>query len=76
TDAGVSVELVEVTHILVILKETDYVEITPYAYRYMQGDNVGSQMKLPYADDIGKDTLKKIIENTEWREIEKVAPNV
>lgn len=75
TDAGISVELGEVAHILGILKETDYVEITPYAYRYMQGDNVGSQMRLPYADEIGKDTLKKIIESTEWREIEKVVPN-
>lgn len=75
TDAGLSVELGEVAHILGILKETDYVEITPYAYRYMQGDNVGSQMTLPYADEIGKDTLKKIIENTEWREIEKVVPS-
>lgn len=75
TDAGVSVELGEVAHILGILKETDYVEITPYAYRYMQGDNVGSQMRLPYADEIGKDILKKIIENTEWQKIETVTPS-
>ena len=46
SDAGISVELGEVDHILGILKETDFVEITPYAYRYMQGDDIGSQMKL------------------------------
>ncbi len=73
-DAGISVELGEVAHILGILKKTDYVEITPYAYRYMQGDNIGSQMRLPRADEIDKDTLKKIIANTEWKKIENVKP--
>ncbi len=74
SDAGISVELGEVAHILGILKETDYVEITPYAYRYMQGDNISSQTRLPYADEIDKYTLKKIIANTEWKKIEKVRP--
>lgn len=74
SDASISVELGEVAHILGILKETDYVEITPYAYRYMQGDNIGSQMRLPCVDEIGKDTLKKIIANTEWKKIENVRP--
>ena len=74
SDAGISVELGEVDHILGILKETDYVEITPYAYRYMQGDGIGSQMKLPYADEVGKDVIKKIIANTKWNKIERVSP--
>lgn len=74
SDAGISVDLGDTDDILGILKETDYVEITPYAYRYMQGDNVGSQMRLPYADEIGKDILKKIISNTEWEKIEEVRP--
>lgn len=74
-DAGLSVELGEVDQILGILKETDYVEITPYAYRYMQSDNVGSQMMLPYAEDVGKDTLKQIIANTDWKKIPPLAPN-
>ena len=73
-DAGISVELGEVEHILGILKETDYVEITPYAYRYMQGDDIGSQMKLPYADEVGKHVIKKIIANTKWNKLEKVSP--
>ncbi len=73
-DAGISVELGEVEHILGILKETDYVEITPYAYRYMQGDDIGSQMKLPYADEVGKHVIKKIIANTKWNKLEKVGP--
>ena len=72
--AGISVELGEVEHILGILKETDYVEITPYAYRYMQGDDIGSQMKLPYADEVGKHVIKKIIANTKWNKLEKVSP--
>ena len=74
SDAGISVELGEVEHILGILKETDYVEITPYAYRYMQGDDIGSQMKLPYPDEIGKDVIKEIIANTKWNKLEKVSP--
>lgn len=74
TDAGIIPELGEVTHILGILKETDYVEITPYAYRYMQGEGVGSQMKLPYAEEVDRDTIKQIIENTDWKPIEKVRP--
>lgn len=74
SDAGISVELGEVSHILGILKETDYVEITPYAYRYMQGDDIGSQMKLPYAEEVGKDVIKKIIANTKWNKLEKVSP--
>ena len=73
-DAGISVELGEVNHILGILKETDYVEITPYAYRYMQGDDIGSQMKLPYPDEVGKDVIKEIIANTIWKKLEKVCP--
>lgn len=73
-DAGISVELGEVEHILGILKETDYVEITPYAYRYMQGDDIGSQMKLPYADEVGKHVIKKIIANIKWNKLEKVSP--
>ena len=73
-DAGISVELGEFEHILGILKETDYVEITPYAYRYMQGDDIGSQMKLPYADEVGKHVIKKIIANTKWNKLEKVSP--
>ena len=74
SDAGISVELGEVEHILGILKETDYVEITPYAYRYMQGEDIGSQMKLPYADEVGKDVIKEIIANTKWNKLEKVSP--
>ena len=74
SDAGISVELGEVNHILGILKETDYVEITPYAYRYMQGDDIGSQMKLPYADEVGKDVIKEIIANTKWNKLEAVSP--
>ena len=74
SDAGISVELGEVDHILGILKETDYVEITPYAYRYMQGDDIGSQMKLPYADEVGKVVIKEIVENTKWNKLEKVSP--
>lgn len=74
SDAGISVELGEVDHILGILKETDNVEITPYAYRYMQGDDIGSQMKLPYADEVGKDVIKKIIANTNWNKTEMVSP--
>lgn len=74
SDAGISVELGEVDHVLGILKETDYVEITPYAYRYMQGDDIGSQMKLPYADEVGKDVIKEIIANTKWNKLEKVSP--
>lgn len=74
TDAGISVDLGETDHILGILKETDYVEITPYAYRYMQGDNVGSQMSLPYpGEDISKETIKKIIANTAWEKIEEAS---
>ncbi len=74
SDAGISVELGEVEHILGILMETDYVEITPYAYRYMQGDDIGGQMKLPYADEVGKDVIKEIIANTKWNKLEKVSP--
>lgn len=74
SDAGISVELGEVEHILGILKETDYVEIIPYAYRYMQGDDIGSQMKLPYADEVGKDVIKEIIANTKWNKLEKARP--
>lgn len=74
SDAEISVELGEVDHVLGILKETDYVEITPYAYRYMQGDDIGSQMKLPYADEVGKHVIKKIIANTKWNKLEKVSP--
>lgn len=64
----------EVDHVLGILKETDYVEITPYAYRYMQGDDIGSQMKLPYAYEVDKKVIKKIIANTNWNKIERVRP--
>ena len=74
-NAGINVELGEVEHILGILKETDFVEVTPYAYRYMQGKNVGSQLSLPYSDEIGKDALKRIIANTEWEKIETVSVN-
>jgi hypothetical protein len=74
SDAGISVELGEVDHLLGILKETDYVEITPYAYRYMQGDDIGSQMKLPYAYEVDKKVIKKIIANTNWNKIERVRP--
>ena len=74
SDAGISVELGEVDHVLGILKETDYVEITPYAYRYMQGDDIGSQMKLPYAYEVDKKVIKKIIANTNWNKIERVRP--
>lgn len=74
SDAGISVELGEVDHVLGILKETDYVEITPYAYRYMQGDDIGSQMKLPYAYEVDKKVIKKIIANTNWNKIERVSP--
>lgn len=76
SDAGISVELGEVDHVLGILKETDYVEITPYAYRYMQGDDIGSQMKLPYAYEVDKNVIKKIIANTNWSKIERVSPLV
>ncbi|MDE5762702.1 MAG: hypothetical protein K2H68_04255 [Bacteroidales bacterium] len=74
TDADIIPALGEVSHILGILRETDYVEITPDAYRYMQGEGVGSQMMLPYADEVGRDIIKKIIENTEWAPIERVRP--
>lgn len=74
TDADIIPELGEVSHILGILKETDYVEITPDAYRYMQGEGVGSQMKLPYAGEVDKAIIKKIIENTDWKPIERVRP--
>lgn len=74
SDAGISVELGEVDHLLGILKETDYVEITPYAYRYMQGDDIGGQMKLPYAYEVDKKVIKKIIANTNWNKIERVRP--
>lgn len=74
SDAGISVELGEVDHLLGILKETDYLEITPYAYRYMQGDDIGSQMKLPYAYEVDKKVIKKIIANTNWNKIERVRP--
>ncbi len=74
TEAGVVPKLGEVSHILGILKETDLVQITPYAYRYMQGDGVGSQMALPYAGEADKDTIKKIIQNTDWKPIERVSP--
>lgn len=74
SDAGISVELGEVDHILGILKETDYVEITPNAYRYMHGEDIGSQMKLPYADENDKEVIKKIIANTIWKKLEKVCP--
>ncbi len=74
TDTGIIPVLGEVSHILGILKETDSVEITPYAYRYMQGEGVGSQMKLPYVDEVDRDTVNKIIENTDWKPIEKVRP--
>ncbi len=74
SDAEISVELGEVDHVLGILKETDYVEITPYAYRYMQGDDIGSQMKLPYAYEVDKNVIKKIIANTNWNKIERVIP--
>lgn len=70
--SGITPELGEISHILGILKETDRVEITPYAYRYMQGEGVGSQMELPYQGDVGKEIIKKIIENTDWKPIEKV----
>ena len=76
SDAEISVELEEVDHILGILKETDYVEITPYAYRYMQRDDIGSQMTLPYADEVGKNVVNKIIANTKWNKIERVSPLV
>lgn len=74
TDAGIITEIGEVSNIFGILKETDCVEITPYAYRYMQGEGVGSQMKLPYADEVDRDIINKIIENTDWKPIEKVRP--
>lgn len=74
SDVGISVELGEVEHILGILNETDYVEITPYAYRYMQGDDIGSQTRLPYADEVDKDVIRKIIANTKWNKIESVSP--
>lgn len=74
SDTGISVELGEVDHILGILKETDYVEITPNAYRYMHGEDIGSQMKLPYADENDKEVIKKIIANTIWKKLEKVCP--
>ncbi|MDE6337681.1 MAG: hypothetical protein K2L34_14040, partial [Muribaculaceae bacterium] len=74
TDADISPEVGEVSHILGILKETDYVEITPYAYRYMQGEGIGSQMKLPYIGEVDRGIIKKIIENTDWKPIEKVKP--
>lgn len=74
SDAEISVELGEVDHVLGILKETDYVEITLYAYRYMQGDDIGSQMKLPYAYEVDKNVIKKIIANTKWNKIERVSP--
>ena len=73
SDAEISVELGEVDHVLGILKETDYVEITPYAYRYMQGDDIGSQMKLPYAYEVDRNVIKKIIANTNWNKIERVS---
>ena len=76
SDAEISVELEEVDHILGILKETDYVEITPYAYRYRQRDDIGSQMTLPYADEVGKNVVNKIIANTKWNKIERVSPLV
>ena len=74
TDADIIPALGEVSHILGILRETDYVEITPDAYRYMQDEGVGSQMMLPYAGEVGRDIIKKIIENTEWVPIERVRP--
>lgn len=74
-NAGINVELGEVDHILGILKETDFVEITSYTYRYMQGKNVGSQLRLPFTDEIGKDALKRVIASTEWEKIEAVSVN-
>ena len=40
----------------------------------MQGDDIGSQMKLPYPDEVGKDVIKEIIANTKWNKLEKVSP--
>ena len=40
----------------------------------MQGDDIGSQMKLPYAYEVDKKVIKKIIANTNWNKIERVSP--
>ena len=42
----------------------------------MQRDDIGSQMTLPYADEVGKNVVNKIIANTKWNKIERVSPLV
>lgn len=63
--------------ILAILLETDYIEICPHAYQYMQGDNVGSQISLPYpSKSVSREIIKAIIANTEWEKQEAARPNL
>ena len=64
--------------ILAILQETDYVEICPHAYRYMQGNNIiGSQISLPYSGEkVSREIVKAIIANTEWEKQKEARPNL
>ncbi len=76
-DAGIPVLLENREEILAILQETDYVEICPHAYRYMQGDNVGSQISLPYpGEKVSREIVKAIIANTEWEKQKEARPNL
>lgn len=76
-DAGIPVMLENREEILAILLETDYIEICPHAYRYMQEDNVGSQISLPYpSKSVSREIIKAVIANTEWEKQEAARPNL
>lgn len=75
-EKGIPIVLNSRDKILSILRETDYVRITPNAYRYFQEDNVGNEISLPYPDEqISKGGVKQIINQTEWEPVIHVEPN-
>ena len=71
-DDGIILEYGNLDKILPILKETDLVEITPYAYRYFQRDGVGSQIALW---QIPEELRAEVISDANWEKQHEVKPN-
>lgn len=61
---GIRISYTDLDAILPLLREEDLVEITPYAYRYFQGNGIGEQMDLCL---FSEDIQPLVMANTNWK---------
>lgn len=74
-DAGINVRVEPYDKMMGILRETDYVRITPFRSHYLQSDNVGNEITLPYVrEEISQEQINRLIDATKWEPLSEVRP--